>query len=210
MVAASSRRSSAGRPRHEQRAYSRGPPASAAAGAAYLWEMFASMHRPLGRTRPSPSERDRALDGTQAALQRRAHSPRRSSKRWSSACTRPSGVARSPPYLWAMPLQTVRWLRPAPGAPRAVAGPRFHVGDVRDMNATALGIWAARRRGDLLARGGPAPDHRPTGVARRALAQAHARARSSRLVEEAPWHCSASRARQARGEIPRARSTSTC
>ena len=145
--------------------------------------MFASMQRALAGTRPSPSERERAL----TALKLRYREGRLSTEELEARVERVYTTVRRSEvaaFLWAMPLQTLRWLTLRKVRRLQTTVLRFHVGIYATLNATVLGVWLLTRRGDLLAGGGPAPDHRAAGVARRALAQAHARPRSPRLVEE--------------------------
>ncbi len=99
------------------------------------------MQRALAGTRPSPSEQDRALD----ALKRRYSEGRLTTEELEARVERVySSVRRGEvlAFLWAMPLQTMRWyaLRRVRRVQATVL--RFHAATWATINATALGIWA--------------------------------------------------------------------
>lgn len=108
--------------------------------------MFASMHRALVGTRPSSSERERAL----GALKLRYSEGRMSTEELETLVERVySSVRRSEvvAYLWAMPLQTFRWLALRRVRRLQATVLRFHAATYATLNATALGIWALTGEG---------------------------------------------------------------
>jgi len=108
--------------------------------------MFASMHRALHGSRPSTSERERAL----AALKMRYSEGRLSLEELEARVERVyTSVRRSEvlAFMWAMPLQTMRWvaLRRVRRLQSTVL--RFHAATFATLNATVLGIWALTGEG---------------------------------------------------------------
>jgi len=107
--------------------------------------MFASMQRALG-TRPSPSERDRAM----AALKLRYREGRLSTEELEALVERVYTTVRRSEiaaYLWAMPLQTMRWLTLRRVRRLQATVLRFHAATYATINATALGVWALTGEG---------------------------------------------------------------
>jgi len=103
-------------------------------------EMLASMQRALLGTRPSTSERERAL----AALKLRYREGRLSVEELEALVERAySTVWRSElmTFIWAMPLQAVRWLALRRVRRMQSLVMRFHIGAYATLNAIALGVW---------------------------------------------------------------------
>ncbi|HTY96046.1 MAG TPA: DUF1707 domain-containing protein [Solirubrobacteraceae bacterium] len=108
--------------------------------------MFASMQRALSSSRPSPSERDRAL----GALKQRYREGRLSTEELEALVERVYRTVRRSEiaaYVWAMPLLTVRWLALRKVRRLQSTVMRFHVATFATINATALGVWALTGEG---------------------------------------------------------------
>ena len=168
--------------------------------------MLATMQRALQRTRPSHAERERAL----GAVKLRYREGRLGIEELEVLVERIYTTLRRSElagYVWAMPLQTLRWLALRRARRLQATVLRFHFGHLRDPQRDRGGGLDVDRRGDVLAGRVPAPEYRPTGMARGALAATHARARSPRLVEGGSWQ---RRPNRRRPRAPRAKSTSTC
>ena len=108
--------------------------------------MLASMQRALGGTRPSQSERERAL----SALKLRYREGRLSTEELESLVERVYTTVRRSEitaYLWAMPLQTLRWLALRKVRRLQATVLRLHMATFATVNATALGIWALTGEG---------------------------------------------------------------
>jgi hypothetical protein len=102
--------------------------------------MFASMNRALSGTRPSPPERDRAI----AALKLRYREGRLSTEELEARVERVYTTVRRGElmaFLWAMPLQTLRWfaLRRVRRLQSTVL--RVHGATYATLAATVMGIW---------------------------------------------------------------------
>lgn len=98
------------------------------------------MQRALVGTRPSPSERERAL----TALKLRYREGRLSTEELEVLVERVySTVRRSEiaAFLWAMPLQTMRWLALRRVRRLQSTVLRFHIATYATLNATAVGVW---------------------------------------------------------------------
>jgi len=107
--------------------------------------VLASVQRALG-ARPSPSERERAL----AALKLRYREGRLSTEELESLAERVYTTVRRSEitaYLWAMPLQTLRWLALRKVRRVQTTVLRFHAATFATVNAIALGIWALMGEG---------------------------------------------------------------
>jgi uncharacterized protein DUF1707 len=102
--------------------------------------MFASMQRALVGTRPSPSERERAL----AALKLRYREGRLSTAELETLAERVYTTVRRSEltaYLWAMPLQTARWLALRRVRRLQSTVLRVHAATYATLAATVMGIW---------------------------------------------------------------------
>lgn len=102
--------------------------------------MFASMQRALSSSRPSPSERERAL----TALKLRYREGRLSTEELEALVERVYRTVRRSElasYLWAMPLLTLRWLAMRRMRRLQATVLRFHLGAYATLNATAVGVW---------------------------------------------------------------------
>ncbi|HUH80285.1 MAG TPA: DUF1707 domain-containing protein [Solirubrobacteraceae bacterium] len=104
------------------------------------------MHRaPLG-SRPSASERERAL----AALKLRYSEGRLSTEELEVLVERVYTSARRSEvlaFLWAMPLQAMRWLAVRRMRRLQSTVLRFHVATYATLNAIVLGVWALTGEG---------------------------------------------------------------
>ena len=104
------------------------------------------MQRALASGRPSPSERERAL----TALKLRYREGRLSTEELEARVERVYTTVRRSEvaaFLWAMPLQTLRWLAVRKVRRLQTTVLRFHVGIYATLNATVLGAWVLTGEG---------------------------------------------------------------
>ena len=98
------------------------------------------MQRALAATRPSPSERERAL----TALKLRYREGRLSTEELETLVERVYTTVRRSEiaaFLWAMPLQTARWLALRKVRRLQATVLWFHTGIYATLNATVVGVW---------------------------------------------------------------------
>ncbi len=102
--------------------------------------MLATMQRALQRTRPSLAERERAL----GAVKLRYREGRLGIEELEALVERIHTTVRRSElagYVWAMPLQTLRWLALRRARRLQATVLRFHLATYATLNATVVGVW---------------------------------------------------------------------
>lgn len=102
--------------------------------------MLATMQRALQRTRPSHAERERAL----GAVKLRYREGRLGIEELEVLVERIYTTLRRSElagYVWAMPLQTLRWLALRRARRLQATVLRFHFATYATLNATVVGVW---------------------------------------------------------------------